>query len=91
MIICPICLKELTAADNDKPCPGCPYQHGSHPFFIVDFSGPESKGEPVYATIGEYHDRGSYVWIFNQEDEDLAKSLEEGGSEVTRIYPEETT
>jgi hypothetical protein len=43
--------------------------------------------KPIIATLGSWEDRGSYVWIFTPEDEELAKELEKFGSKVTRIYP----
>ena len=38
------------------------------------------------ATIGEYENRGCFVWIFSDEDKEFAESLEREGIEVTRIY-----
>lgn len=41
--------------------------------------------EIVSATISEYHDYGSYVWVDYEDGEELAKALEEHGLPVIRV------
>lgn len=47
------------------------------------------KDKVIKATIGEYHDYGSHVWVSSdpkqrKEDEALIRSLEEYGIKVIR-------
>lgn len=46
----------------------------------------EQNDRAIHATISSYHDYGSYVWVDYGDGEDLARSLEQAGSKVIRVY-----